>query len=130
MVQVSDCGKPETLLQLDAVPPGLVLAPVDLGPYLLLFTRHSVVAAPYHRQGEGIVAGLAIENGSQAEVERAVQRFRPRYLLACADWARPGSFTERLAQDEAPVPGLRLAKRVGNLRLWEIGPAAFRAGSS
>ncbi|NNM74930.1 hypothetical protein [Enterovirga aerilata] len=128
MVRVGDCAKPETLRQLDAAPPGLVLAPVDLGPSLLLFTRHSVIAAPYHRQGEGIVAGLAVAGGSQVDVERAVRRFRPRYLLACADWAKPGSFAERLAQDEAPSPGLRLAARIGRLRLWEIGPDAFRAG--
>jgi hypothetical protein len=128
MVQLSDCGKPETLRQLDGVPPGLVLAPTDLGPFLLLFTRHSVVAAPYHRQGDGIAGGIAIERGSQAEVERAMRRFQPRYLLACASWAKPGSFARSLAQDEAPAPALRLAKRVGDLRLWEIDPATFGAG--
>jgi hypothetical protein len=30
------------------------MAPIDLGSHLLLFTPHSVVAAPYHRDQDGV----------------------------------------------------------------------------
>jgi hypothetical protein len=39
---------------LAARPPTRLMAPVDLGSQLLLYTPHSVVGAPYHRNGDGV----------------------------------------------------------------------------
>lgn len=52
------CNPQPAITALRALPPSTVLAPIDLGPRLLLQTGHHVLAAPYHRNGDGIRAWL------------------------------------------------------------------------
>ena len=47
------CTRAGVIARLNALPPGLVMAGIDLGSYILAGTRHSVVAAPYHRNDAG-----------------------------------------------------------------------------
>lgn len=49
------CLSLEHFRALASLPPGLVAAPIDLGPSILAATPHSVVSAPYHRMQRGIV---------------------------------------------------------------------------
>jgi hypothetical protein len=51
------CNAPASLALLDRLPPGLVLAPIDLGPNLLLRTRHAILAAPLSPQRGGPARG-------------------------------------------------------------------------
>ena len=50
------CTDAATLARLAALPPALVVAPIDAGPLILATTHHRVLAAPYHRDGKGILA--------------------------------------------------------------------------
>lgn len=50
----ADCRQPAAFATLAALPATRVMAPIDLGSHLLLFTPHSVVAAPYHRDQDGV----------------------------------------------------------------------------
>lgn len=50
----ADCRQPEAFAALAALPPTRIMAPIDLGAHLLLFTPHAVVAAPYHRDQDGV----------------------------------------------------------------------------
>lgn len=52
------CDPQPALAALNALPPATVLAPIDLGPQLLLRTHHRVLSAPYHRNGHGIRAWI------------------------------------------------------------------------
>jgi hypothetical protein len=68
--------------------PGPVLAPIDLGPRILLETAHSVVAAPYHRNNRGNRAMFAAW-GDAANARAVMQAWRVRYVVACDPaWAR------------------------------------------
>lgn len=58
---------------------GLVLAPIDLGPRLLIDTRHRVLAAPYHRNAYGIRAWLNPQAASAQKID---------YLMLCPPGAR------------------------------------------
>jgi hypothetical protein len=49
------CLQPSAFTSLAGLPPERIMAPVDLGSHLLLFTSHSVVGAPYHRNQQGIL---------------------------------------------------------------------------
>ena len=51
------------------LPQGLVIADVNLGPYVLALTPHSVVGAPYHRISTGIIVSQA-PTGSGARGSR------------------------------------------------------------
>lgn len=48
------CLLPEAFADLAALPPERIVAPIDLGAHLLLYTPHDVVAAPYHRNQQGV----------------------------------------------------------------------------
>jgi hypothetical protein len=48
------CLLPDAFADLAALPPERVMTPIDLGAHLLLYTPHEVVAAPYHRNEQGV----------------------------------------------------------------------------
>lgn len=50
----ADCRQPSAFTALAALPATNVMTPIDLGSHLLLFTPHAVVAAPYHRDQDGV----------------------------------------------------------------------------
>ena len=56
------CRMPEAFADLAALPPERIMAPIDLGAHLLAFTPHEVVAAPYHRNVEGVRDAFAFFN--------------------------------------------------------------------
>jgi hypothetical protein len=68
---------------LAALPPGRVLAEIDLGPFILAHTRDSVLAAPYHRMAWGILAAHDALNAPSAAAEAKVRALKPDYLVDC-----------------------------------------------
>ncbi|MEO6014862.1 MAG: hypothetical protein ABIQ30_14910 [Devosia sp.] len=48
------CLMPSAFTDLAGLPPERIMAPIDLGSHILLYTPHSVVAAPYHRNGSAV----------------------------------------------------------------------------
>ena len=51
---VDACLMPSAFADLAGLPPSRIMTPVDLGSHMLLFTPHAVVAAPYHRNQQGV----------------------------------------------------------------------------
>lgn len=49
------CLEPQAFADLAGLPPERIMTPIDLGSHLLLYTPHSVVAAPYHRNQQGVL---------------------------------------------------------------------------
>jgi hypothetical protein len=47
------CRAPATIGALGALPTSVLMAPIDMGSDILVDTRHSVLAAPYHRNNRG-----------------------------------------------------------------------------
>jgi len=48
------CLLPEAFVDLAALPRERIMTPIDLGAHLMLYTPHEVVAAPYHRNQQGV----------------------------------------------------------------------------
>ncbi|WP_374944765.1 hypothetical protein [Sphingomonas sp.] len=63
------------------MPPGVVLAPIDMGPTILLDTPHAIVAAPYHRNNTGNLAALRSERDGPDSA--TVRTWNVRYVLTC-----------------------------------------------
>ncbi|KMO41952.1 hypothetical protein VQ02_04585 [Methylobacterium variabile] len=121
-----DCGARRSIAALDVLPPGLILAGIDLGPSLLLHSHHAVVAAPYHRALPGLAA--SIEGFRDATALPAVAaRVQADYIVACAAPARPGetpTVADRLGRGEIIPPGLEPVPVPGTpLRVWRLRPA-------
>jgi hypothetical protein len=73
------CDLPPELARLA---PGRVLAPIDLGPRILLETGHAIVAAPYHRNNAGNRAAFAAY-ADPARARAIIRAWSVRYVVAC-----------------------------------------------
>ncbi len=123
----ASCGDPADMAALAAEPRGLVLAPLRLGPRILVATPHDILAAPYHRNNRGNHVALAALSGSPAEALAAVRENKVRYVAIClgdADLDRLGSATSdplvrRLAANDPP-DWLQPIRQVGAIRAWRV----------
>jgi hypothetical protein len=107
---------------LDALQAGLALNTIDTGPSLLAFSRHSAIAAPYHRDVAGIMDALDAFQGGEATARAIAVSRRAAYVVACpldggvtpASRRNPEGFSAALL---APTPPTWLAR-------IDLGPGA------
>jgi hypothetical protein len=113
----NSCAKPESLAPLAQLPRGTVLSFIDLGPVILAETPHAVLAAPYHRNRDGITAAYDALLGGDAAVRRVIAAKHVDYVAFC-----PGA-PERFKYAEAAPDGLvaRLARGAVPAYLEPIG---------
>ena len=110
---------------LASLSPGTMLAPIVMGPAILMRTPHAVVAAPYHRAIPGLTAAIVGFGGSEADLHRQVAAHGVRYVVACR--ARPGAdldgpaFATRLARGETTADWLEPLPLGGDLlKVWRV----------
>jgi hypothetical protein len=112
-VSVSD------LARLNTLPPGLVLAPIDLGPALLLHSHHSIVSAPYHRNIRGLVAAIEGLDGSRDGLAQVLAREKPDYIILPIAFPFP-DFSDLL--EPLPLGG-------ASLIIWKVRQDRRQPGS-
>lgn len=76
------CITPATMQALAALPPARILAPVDLGPWLVRH-RHHAIAAPYHRNPAGILATYRFAAVTGSQRLNLLHRIDVRYVAGC-----------------------------------------------
>ncbi len=81
---VSSCRAISTMAPLERLAPGRVMAPIDLGPAILAATRHSVFAAPYHRNNDGNLAMIHTMLGAPQAVRDILRDRKVDYIVMCA----------------------------------------------
>jgi hypothetical protein len=81
---VSSCRAISTMAPLEKLAPGRVMAPIDLGPAILAATRHSVFAAPYHRNNDGNLAMIHTMLGAPQAVRDILRDRKVDYIVMCA----------------------------------------------
>ena len=84
------CFQSANYAQLARLPTGLVAAEVDLGAFVLAFTPHSVIAAPYHRLTDGIIAAYQMLAFPPDQAHGVLRRIRADYLVTCGKRPPPG----------------------------------------
>jgi hypothetical protein len=78
------CTRKDSYATLAQLPAGLVVAnQLEWGPYLLAWTPHSVLAAPYHRLSTGIATAHRIFAQPPEEARRALSDVQAAYLVVC-----------------------------------------------
>jgi hypothetical protein len=68
---------------LAALPPGVVLGEIDLGPFILAHTSDSVLAAPYHRMSWGIWKAYEALGGPTSAAQARLQALNVTYVADC-----------------------------------------------
>lgn len=85
------CRREEVLHALNTLPPGRVLAEMDLSTSLIMATQHDGLAAPYHRSaaafGNGFVAFTNLTS-----LQQTAERTGADYVLLCKSTAYPPNF--------------------------------------
>ena len=125
------CGLADSLKPLDALPSTTILAPLDLGPTLLVGTHHAAVTGPYHRDPAALEDVLRFFTANDAHAI-ALRRhagyvaFCPNdgEMAAMAKFA-PNGLAAALLQDRAPDWLTPLAGPSG-LKVYRIVPQAGR----
>lgn len=123
------CKTPESFALLRSLPPTTLFAPIDLGPDILVQTRHRVIATAHHRNAAGITAVI---EGFVQPPERArgvITRTSAAYLLGCDSLsevaayqrAYPRGLAAMLAKGRVPA-WLEPLPGTGPLRLYRIRP--------
>jgi hypothetical protein len=116
---------------LASLPRGEILAPLDIGPRLLLDTPHTVIASAHHRGEVGMRLAIELFLGSPEAARKAVTERGTAYVALCPNSseiarfrsAAPAGFLTRLADGQSfdwleplPVPA------GSNLKVWRIAP--------
>lgn len=133
------CRATATVSALANLPRGFIVAPTDLGPYIVALTHHDALAAPYHRIDRAIIAAHEILDGDAAQSEARLRAFGATYVALCvAEAQNPGRQAAGLLAE-----GLQTKLLVGehygyleevdlgvlvrrDLRIWKLVPQSPR----
>ncbi|NYT41208.1 hypothetical protein HZY97_10605 [Sphingomonas sp. R-74633] len=110
----ANCTAPDSLARLAALPPGRLLAPLDLGAYALAATPHAVLAAPYHRNNQGNRAMIDFFLGQPAQSEAIARQWGIDYVAFCDD------DLDRFAKAAAAPHSLAETLRAGAVPAWLV----------
>lgn len=126
------CSLPGSLPALDSVPPSTLFAPFEIGPTLLLQTRHSVIATGHHRAAAAMSDVINAYLADPANAEAIVRRHGARYVIACSDliearnyakFAPKGLMADLLVgKTPAWLEPVQLPTDAGELKLWKVRP--------
>jgi hypothetical protein len=124
-----DCLDASAQNLLAKMPAGQVLAPVFYGSAVLALSKHSAVAAPYHRGGEAILDAIRALGFEPDEARAIIAARGVDYVAICTTSQEtavsradaPDGLLARLLADETvawlePVP----ANEATTLRLWRV----------
>jgi hypothetical protein len=77
------CQSVRSVKALSALPPGNIIAPFDMGPAILLTTRHKVLASSHHRNAQGMRDQISIFRLPPDEAKAIMARHSIDYIVAC-----------------------------------------------
>jgi len=105
------CGLPDSLRPLDRLPSATILAPLDLGPSLLIGTHQAAVTGPYHRDPAALEDVLGFFTFTAGNAHAVALRRRASYVAFCANdgemaamaKSAPNGLAAALLHDRVPV---------------------------
>jgi len=124
----ASCRTPSSVSPLASLPPGRVMAPIDLGPGILVATAHSIYAAPYHRNNDGNIVMLRTMMAPPAEARQLLQRHEATYLVLCRgslelmepEQDAPNGLAALLGRGETPDFLEPVEGPLGQLAVWRV----------
>jgi hypothetical protein len=123
------CRQPVAFTALAALPATRIMSPVDLGSHILLFTPHAVVAAPYHRNQDGVRDSFRFFNEPIEEARQILADRGISLVVVCPAMpemrglpaAAPDSFVKLLDAGELPGWLTETSPSGSALRSFSVG---------
>ena len=123
----TQCHAISAYAPLTNLPTGRVLAFIDSGAFVLAQSRHSVLAAPYHRNNDGNLAAVETLLASPEEAKAGIVRNGIDYVVLCPGapefklYARAGDgLAVQLARGDAPAWLRPIVFGDSPLRVWRV----------
>jgi len=92
----SRCASAPAMRTLDrTLPPSTLFTHVDLGPRLIVMTRHKGIAGPYHRNERAILDVHHAFTGKPEAFRGIAKRYGAQYLLVCPNMAETTVYRAR-----------------------------------
>lgn len=79
------CAQPEAFKPLAGVKPGMMLNQFSLGANVLVWTKHRVLAAPYHRNIANTMTAMKALRSAPEDARAVVMGSAADYVLVCPD---------------------------------------------
>jgi hypothetical protein len=123
-----ECESVQSLRALSALPPSNIVAPFDMGPGILLTTKHKVLASSHHRNAKGMRDQIEIFRLPPAESRAVIARHGINFIVACPDEAEldnyaskdPAGLWSQLAKGKVPA-GFEYRGKLGQgIQVWRI----------
>ena len=110
-VREAECDINAQARLLNTLPRGTIFAPLDLGPAILRWSHHSVVATGHHRANEAMADVINGFTLPPDVAEILIRDHNTRYVLVCTDVtefsnyaaAEPGGLAGRLTANDIPA---------------------------
>lgn len=119
--RVSSCRLDEAAAAIALLPRGDILAPLDIGPSLLLDTPHTVVATGHHRGAKAMREVIDAFIGSPEAAHAMIRRRGLDYVALCPDLNEPATYYH------AAPHGFAAQLRDGRAPAW-LAPVAMPKG--
>jgi hypothetical protein len=120
------CHATTAFRPLAALKPGLVLADIYMGPFILAHTPHTALTAPYHRMTWGILAAHDAVSAPATLAEAKFRALKIDYLVECPSdnvHRAPGSIEADLARGQVPDWLEKLSARDDTLQIYRVQKA-------
>jgi len=122
------CLMPSAFADLAALPPERLMTPIDLGSHMLFYTPHSVVAAPYHRNQQGVLDAFHFFNWPIDEARKILEARGISVIVTCPAMpemsglpdAAPDSFVKLVEIDALPAWLRDVTPSGAALRTYEV----------
>jgi hypothetical protein len=117
------CHDTAAFRPLAALRPGLVLADIYMGPFILAHTPHAALTAPYHRMTWGILAAHDAVSATATQAEAKFRTLKIDYLVECpTDNVRlaPDSIEADLARGQVPDWLEKLSAKGDALQIYRV----------
>ncbi len=85
--------------------PEVIMSNPYLGPNILYYSKHKVVAVPFHRQHEGLIASLIVTQWKEYNEKltiNALLKTNSTYVLVNSAAVNRGNLADIIANDYAP----------------------------
>ncbi|HWE99033.1 MAG TPA: hypothetical protein VG248_04485, partial [Caulobacteraceae bacterium] len=118
------CYAPRAFSGLASLAPGVVLSEPDMGPFVLAFTHHEVLSAPYHRIAPTIAAAMAALAARPAPARRDLAAMGVSYVVDCAPLdlpVGPDSLGALVRAGHAPDWLKRVSIPSATLQIYAVG---------
>jgi hypothetical protein len=113
------CSVGDVVRELNRLPKGRVLAPIDFGAAIIAGTPHTAIAAPYHRSNAANAAMYRFFLDPSAAAEPIARGWRVDYVVMCPDALSTKPSRESIASGVRPT-------WLTPIRSSREGPGLFR----